>query len=52
MTGTEPVRLCIGKIPVAFVASPYTKTALTKSHGLINFGSAVAHVIKPGSPKM
>ena len=52
MTGTEPVRLCIGKIPAATVESLYTKTALMKSHGLINFGSAVARVIKPGSPKM
>jgi len=48
----EPVRLYIGKILVAFVVSYFIKTALTKSHGLINFGSAAAHVIKPGSPKM
>ena len=51
MTGTEPVWLCIEKIHVATVESLYTKTALTRSHGLIGCGSVAAHVIKPGSPR-
>jgi len=39
------------KTHVAIVVRVFTKTALTKSHGLISYGYAVAVVISPGNPR-
>ena len=39
------------KTHAAIAVRVFTKTALTKSRGLISYGSAVAVVISPGSPR-
>lgn len=51
MTGTEPEKLSSEKTHAAFAESPYTKTALMKSRGLISCGYVGVHVISHGNPR-
>ena len=51
MIGMEPEKLSSEKTHAAFAESPYTRTALTKSRGLINYGSAAVLVTSPGNPR-
>jgi len=48
----EPARLSFGKPVAVTVWKSYMTAVFTRLAGLKSFGYAVAHVIKPGSPRL